>query len=196
MSTLVQNPAPIFDKIGVVNGELENVSLGDYKGKYVVLAFVPMAFTFVCPTEIIAFSEAAKKFRDAGAEVIFVSTDSEYAQLSWANTPRKEGGLGVIDIPIVSDKNMSISRDYGVLIESEGVALRGLFIIDSNGVIRHITVNDMPVGRNVEEALRLVKAFQWVDKNDTVLPCDWTPGSASIKADVKGSKEYFREANK
>lgn len=110
--------------------------------------------------------------------------------------PKKGRWFGPINIPLLADTNHSLSRDYGVLIEEEGVALRGLFIIDPKGVIRHITINDLPVGRNVDEALRLVEAFQWTDKNGTVLPCNWTPGAATIKPTVEDSKEYFEAANK
>lgn len=195
MVAQVQKPAPTFKKTAVVDGVFEEVSLEQYKGKYVVLAFVPMAFTFVCPTEIVAFSDAVKKFRDIGAEVLFASTDSEYTLLAWTNVARSEGGLGPVDIPLLADTNHSLSRDYGVLIEEEGVALRGLFVIDGNGVVRHITINDLAVGRNVEEALRIVEGFQWVDKNGTVLPCNWTPGSATINPTVDASKEYFQDAN-
>ena len=196
MVAQVQKPAPAFTKTAVIDGVFDEVSLEKYKGQYVVLAFIPLAFTFVCPTEIIAFSEAAKKFKDIGAQVLFASTDSEYSLLAWTNVARKDGGLGPVDIPLVADTNHSLAKDYGVLIEEAGVALRGLFLIDPKGVVRHITINDLPVGRNVEEALRLVEAFQWTDKNGTVLPCNWTPGAATIKPDVEGSKEYFSSANK
>ena len=196
MVALVQKPAPYFKKTAVVDGVFEEVSLDQYKGKYVVLAFVPMAFTFVCPTEIVAFSDAYKRFKDLGVEVLFASTDSEYSLLAWTNVEKKDGGLGHVNIPLVSDNNHSLSRDYGVLLEDEGVALRGLFVIDPKGTVRHITINDLPVGRNVEEALRVVEGFQWTDKNGTVLPCNWTPGSATIKPGVKESKEYFSEAHK
>ncbi|EDZ70249.1 YML028Wp-like protein, partial [Saccharomyces cerevisiae AWRI1631] len=126
MVAQVQKQAPTFKKTAVVDGVFDEVSLDKYKGKYVVLAFIPLAFTFVCPTEIIAFSEAAKKFEEQGAQVLFASTDSEYSLLAWTNIPRKEGGLGPINIPLLADTNHSLSRDYGVLIEEEGVALRGL----------------------------------------------------------------------
>ncbi|CCK68787.1 thioredoxin peroxidase TSA1 KNAG_0B03450 [Huiozyma naganishii CBS 8797] len=196
MVAQVQKPAPAFKKTAVIDGVFEEVTLDQYKGKYVVLAFVPMAFTFVCPTEIVAFSDAVKRFRDIGAEILFASTDSEYTLLAWTNVTRADGGLGSVDIPLLADTNHSLSRDYGVLLEEEGVALRGLFVIDANGIVRHITINDLPVGRNVEEALRVVEGFQWTDKNGTVLPCNWTPGAATIKPTVSDSKEYFKEANK
>ncbi|CCE62901.1 hypothetical protein TPHA_0D02640 [Tetrapisispora phaffii CBS 4417] len=196
MVAQVQKEAPAFKKTAVVDGVFDEVSLEQYRGKYVVLGFIPLAFTFVCPTEIVAFSDAVKRFRDLGAEVLFASTDSEYSLLAWTNIARKDGGLGPVDIPLLADTNHSLSRDYGVLIEEEGIALRGLFVIDPKGIIRHITINDLPVGRNVEEALRIVEGFQWTDKHGTVLPCNWTPGSATIKPTVDESKEYFNEANK
>lgn len=192
MVAQVQKPAPTFKKTAVIDGMFEEVSLDKYKGKYVVLAFVPLAFTFVCPTEIVAFSEAAKRFEALDAQVLFASTDSEYSLLAWTNVARKDGGLGPVDIPLLADTNHKLSRDYGVLIEDEGIALRGLFIIDPKGIVRHITINDLPVGRNVEESLRLVEGFQWTDKNGTVLPCNWTPGAATIKPTVEDSKEYFK----
>ncbi|EDO17676.1 hypothetical protein Kpol_1004p51 [Vanderwaltozyma polyspora DSM 70294] len=196
MVAQVQKPAPTFKKTAVVDGVFEEVSLEQYKGKYVVLAFIPLAFTFVCPTEIVAFSDAVKRFEALNTQVLFASTDSEYSLLAWTNVARKDGGLGPVDIPLLADTNHTLSRDYGVLIEEEGIALRGLFLIDPKGNVRHITINDLPVGRNVEEALRLVEGFQWTDKNGTVLPCNWTPGSATIKPTVEASKEYFNEANK
>ncbi|KAL3230760.1 Peroxiredoxin TSA1 [Nakaseomyces bracarensis] len=196
MVAQVQKQAPTFKKTAVIDGMFDEVSLEQYKGKYVVLAFVPLAFTFVCPTEIVAFSEAAKRFADLDAQVLFASTDSEYSLLAWTNVARADGGLGPVDIPLLADTNHSLSRDYGVLIEEEGIALRGLFVIDPKGIVRQITINDLPVGRNVEEALRLVEGFQWTDKHGTVLPCNWTPGSATIKPTVDESKEYFKNAAK
>ena len=195
MVAQVQKPAPTFKKTAVVDGIFEEVSLEQYKGKYVVLAFVPMAFSFVCPTEICAFNDAAKRFQDIGAEILFASTDSEYSLLAWTNMARNDGGLGPVTVPLISDKNLQLSKEYGVLVEEEGVALRGLFVIDPKGIVRHITINDQQVGRNVEEALRVVEGFKWTDENGTVLPCNWTPGSATIIPDVKKSKEYFEEEN-
>ncbi len=198
MVAQVQKPAPAFKKTAVVDGLFEEVSLEKYtsQGKWVVLAFIPLAFTFVCPTEIIAYSEAAKKFQEKGAQVLFASTDSEYSLLAWTNVARKDGGLGPVDIPLVADTNHSLSKDYGVLIEEEGVALRGIFIIDPKGNVRQSTINDLPVGRNVEETYRLLEAFQWTEEHGEVLPCNWTPGAATIKPEVDASKEYFSAANK
>jgi len=198
MVAQVQKPAPSFKKTAVVDGLFEEVSLEKYtsQGKWVVLAFIPLAFTFVCPTEIIAYSEAAKKFAEKGAQVLFASTDSEYSLLAWTNVARKDGGLGPVDIPLVADTNHTLSRDYGVLVEDAGVALRGIFIIDPKGTVRQSTINDLPVGRNVEETYRLLEAFQWTEEHGEVLPCNWTPGSATIKPEVDASKEYFSTANK
>jgi peroxiredoxin (alkyl hydroperoxide reductase subunit C) len=150
-----------------------------------------MAWTFVCPTEIIAFSERIADFTARNASVVFASTDSEYSLLAWTSASRKDGGLGKIDIPLIADKNHSISKDYGVLIEEEGIALRGLFLIDPNGVVRQITINDLPVGRSVDETLRLIDAFQFTDKYGEVCPANWNPGDDTIKATPEGNKAYL-----
>ncbi|RVE61529.1 hypothetical protein OJAV_G00171620 [Oryzias javanicus] len=169
----------------------KDLKLSDYRGKYVVFFFYPLDFTFVCPTEIIAFSDAADDFRKIGCEVIAASVDSHFSHFAWTNTPRKQGGLGTMKIPLVSDTRRTISTDYGVLKEDEGIAYRGLFIIDDKGVLRQITINDLPVGRSVEETLRLVQAFQFTDKHGEVCPAGWKPGSDTIKPDVQKSKDFF-----
>jgi alkyl hydroperoxide reductase subunit AhpC len=148
----------------------------------------------VCPTEIIQFSERAKEFRALGAEVIAASVDSEYSHLAWTNLPRESGGLGQIDIPIIADITKSISASYGVLVPKDGVALRGLFIIDPDQKVRQSTVNDMPIGRSVDETLRLLKALQFHAKHGEVCPADWQEGSETMKADPKGSLSYFKKA--
>ncbi|RXM36152.1 Thioredoxin-dependent peroxide reductase, mitochondrial [Acipenser ruthenus] len=271
----VTQHAPYFKGTAVTNGEFKEISLEDYKGKYLVLFFYPLDFTFVCPTEIIAFSDKASEFhnvncevvgvsvdshfshlawintprksgglghmnipllsdlnkqvsRDYGVllegpgialstfvcpteiiafsdkasefhnvncEVVGVSVDSHFSHLAWINTPRKSGGLGHMNIPLLSDLNKQVSRDYGVLLEGPGIALRGLFIIDPNGVVKHISVNDLPVGRCVQETLRLVKAFQFVETHGEVCPANWTPDSPTIKPSPEGSKEYFEKVN-
>ncbi|MFG0254032.1 MAG: peroxiredoxin, partial [Rhodopirellula sp. JB053] len=165
-------------------------SLSDYKGKYVLLFFWPLDFTFVCPTEIIAFSDRAKEFVALGVNIVGVSVDSHFSHLAWTNTPRSEGGIGKTDYPLVSDLNKQISRDYDVLLDG-GVALRGLFLIDKEGVVRHQVVNDLPLGRSVDEALRMVQALQYFEANGEVCPANWKEGSRTIKADVDGSKEFF-----
>ncbi|ESL05855.1 mitochondrial tryparedoxin peroxidase [Trypanosoma rangeli SC58] len=152
-----------------------------------------MDFTFVCPTEITAFSDAQPEFDKMNTQVVAVSCDSQYSHLAWIETPRKRGGLGEMKIPVLSDLTKEIARDYGVLIEEQGVSLRGLFIIDDKGILRHITVNDLPVGRSVEEVIRVVQAFQYADKNGDVIPCNWKPGQPTMKPEK--ASEYFEKNN-
>lgn len=188
-------PAPAFKGTAVVNGEFKQVSLSDYKGKYLVLFFYPLDFTFVCPTEIISFSDRADEFRKIGCEVVACSTDSHFSHLAWINTPRKQGGLGEMKIPLLADKTAEISRAYGVLKEDAGLSFRGLFIIDRKGNLRQITINDLPVGRSVDETLRLVQAFQFTDEHGEVCPAGWKPGAATMKPNPKESKAYFEKNN-
>ena len=155
-----------------------------------MLFFYPLDFTFVCPTEIIAFSDRVKEFSDLGVEVIGVSVDSHYSHLAWRNTPRTQGGIGPVGYPLVADLNKQIARDYDVLL-NDAVALRGLFLIDKNGVVRHQVVNDLPLGRSVDEALRTVQALQFFEANGEVCPADWKEGKRTIKPSVAGSKEFF-----
>jgi alkyl hydroperoxide reductase subunit AhpC len=188
----VGQKAPDF-KTGAVleTGEFKDVSLSDYKGKYVVLFFYPLDFTFVCPTEIIAFSQAAGEFQKRGVQLLGASIDSKFSHLAWRKTPKKDGGLGDIKYPLLADVTKDVSRKYGVLIEDAGIALRGLFLIDREGVLQHMVVNNLPLGRSVEEAIRMVDALQFFEKNGEVCPANWKPGSDSIKPDVEKSKEYF-----
>lgn len=189
----VREPAPQFAGKAVVDGAIKEINSNDYRGKYVVLFFYPMDFTFVCPTEIIAFSDRHAEFEKLNTQVVAVSCDSVYSHLAWVNTPRKKGGLGEMHIPVLADKSMEIARDYGVLIEDAGIALRGLFIIDKDGVLRHSTINDLPVGRNVDEALRVVEAFQCADANGNVIPCGWTSGKPTM--DTAKAGEFFEQNN-
>lgn len=190
----VAKPAPDFKGTAVINGAFKEIKLADYKGKYVVLFFYPLDFTFVCPTEIIAFSEAASQFKALNTELVAASTDSHFSHLAWINTPRKKGGLGSLNIPLLSDYTKNIAKEYGILLDS-GIALRGLFLIDPQGVLRQITVNDLPVGRSVDEVLRLVKAFQFVEKHGEVCPANWKPDSPTIKPDPEKAMEYFEKNN-
>jgi len=158
--------------------------------------FYPFDFTFVCPTEIVAFSEAMPQFHEIGAEVAAVSTDSHHTHLAWIKTPRELGGLGHLNLPLVADVSKRISSMYGVLVEDEedelyGAALRGLFIVDPQQVVRSVQINDEAVGRSVDETLRLVKAFQYADKHGEGCPADWKPGAASVVPDPIKSKEFF-----
>lgn len=190
----IGKPAPSFKTTALVDGKFKDVSLEDYKGKYVVLFFYPADFTFVCPTEIIAYSDEIAKFRAINVEVLGASTDSHFVHHAWSNVSRKDGGIGKIDYPLLGDKNGKIATDYGVLTPS-GLPLRGLFIIDDKGILRQITINDFPVGRSVDETLRLLQAFKFVDEHGEVCPANWKPGSLTIKPDTEKSKEYFAKAN-
>jgi len=191
----VTQPAPAFSGQAVVEGDFKQLTLADFEGKYLVLLFYPLDFTFVCPTELIAYSERIEEFRGLGCEVVGVSTDSQFSHLAWNNMPRKEGGLGGLKYPLLSDFSKAISRDYGVLLEAQGVALRGLFLINPEGVVCHQSVNDLPVGRSVDETLRLLKAFQFVAEHGEVCPANWTPDSPTIKPNPTDSLEYFNKVN-
>lgn len=200
-STPVPPPLPPFwawrfaqGEAVLADGTIGNISINDYKGKWLVLFSYPLDFTFVCPTEIIDYSNHYEEFKKIDCEVVAFSVDSIFTHLAWVNTPRKAGGVGSLNIPLLSDDTHQISRDYGVL-QAQGANLRGLWIIDPNGVIRHITLNDPPVGRNPKETLRLVQAFQFVEKHGEVCPSGWTPGAESMKADPQGSKAYFEKVN-
>lgn len=191
MAVLVTKQAPDFTAEAVLkDGSFAKLSLSQFKGKYVLLFFYPLDFTFVCPTEIIAFSERAKEFNDLGVEVIGVSVDSHFSHLAWRNIPRDQGGIGPIQYSLVADLDKQISRNYDVLV-GDAVALRGLFLIDKDGVVRHQVVNDLPLGRSVDEALRMVKALQFFEKNGEVCPADWKEGKRTIKPGVNESKEFF-----
>jgi alkyl hydroperoxide reductase subunit AhpC len=191
MSVLVQQEAPKFCAQAVMpDGSFKEISLADYRGKYVVLFFYPLDFTFVCPTEIIAFSQAAKAFEALGVQLLGCSVDSHYTHLAWRNVPRSHGGLGDIAYPLVADLDKKIAAAYDVLLPA-GIALRGLFLIDKAGVVRHQVVNDLPLGRSVDEAIRIVKALQFFEKNGEVCPANWKEGAATIKPDPKGSQQFF-----
>ncbi len=191
MAVLVTKPAPDFKAQAVLkDGSFSELTLKQFKGKYVLLFFYPLDFTFVCPTEIIAFSDRVSEFNALGVEVIGVSVDSHYSHLAWRNLPRTEGGIGQIQYSLVADLNKQIARDYDVLL-NDAVALRGLFLIDKEGIVKHQVVNDLPLGRSVDEALRMVKALQYFETNGEVCPADWQEGKRSIKPTVKDSKGFF-----
>ncbi|MBD3401840.1 redoxin domain-containing protein [candidate division GN15 bacterium] len=191
MSVLVTKPAPDFTAQAVMpDNSFQEVTLSDYKGKYVVLFFYPLDFTFVCPSEIIAFDKRLDEFRDKNCEVIGASVDSHYTHWAWKNTPRKEGGIGNVQYPLVADLTKNISRDYGVLINDE-VALRGLFLLDRDGIVRHAVVNDLPLGRSVDEALRVLNALQYTEEHGEVCPADWHEGEEAMKPDAEGVATYL-----
>jgi alkyl hydroperoxide reductase subunit AhpC len=192
MSVQVGQTAPDFTATAVVNGQFETITLSQYRGKYVVLFFWPLDFTFVCPTEIVAFSDAVPQFAERNTQVLGASIDSEFTHLAWTRQPRTEGGLGKIEFPMIADLTKEISSTYGVL-NPGGVALRGLFLIDRNGAVRHMLINDLPLGRSVDEALRMVDALAHFEKHGEVCPANWRPGQKSMKADPTGAKSYFAE---
>lgn len=189
----VTQPAPDFKGTAVVDGEFKELSLIDFAGKYLVLFFYPLDFSFLCPTELTTLEDKIDEFQAINASVVAVSTDSRFSHLASVNTSRKNYGLGNVRFPLLSDFCKEMSKDYGVLIEQAGVALRGTFIIDTNGIVRHLSVNDFSVGRSVDETLRLVQAFQFADKHGELCPSTWTPGAKSIKPSVEGSSEYFKD---
>ena len=190
MAAFVTQAAPDFKAKALVNGQfVDDFTLGQFKGKKVVLFFYPLDFTFVCPTEILAFSDAIKEFEARNTQVIGVSVDSHFSHAAWANTERKEGGIKGITYPLVSDFNKTIATDYNVLLPG-GMALRGLFIINEAGVLKHITVNDLSLGRNVEEVLRVLDAVDFSEKHGEVCPANWKKGEKAMKPTQDGLKAY------
>lgn len=191
MSNLVTRQAPDFTAEAVLpNNDFGQVSLSKLRGKYVVLFFYPLDFTFVCPSEIIAFDKKIEEFRKRNCEVIGVSVDSKFSHYAWKQTPRQKGGIGNVQFPIVADITKSIARDYGVLL-NEAVALRGLFLIDKEGVVRHAVVNDLPLGRSVDETLRMVDALQFTESHGEVCPANWRPGEEGMTASAEGVASYL-----
>ena len=191
-----RDTVPNLKGVSVFKEEFKNISLNDYKGQYLVLIFYPFDFTYVCPTELTAFSDQIDQFEKLETNVLGISTDSHFTHLAWMKTPRKEGGVGELRYPLVSDFSKKISREFGFLVEDDddelnGAALRGLAIIDHKGVIRHVQINDAPVGRSVDEVLRLIQAFKHTDLNGVVCPANWTPGKNTIKPSQKDKLEYF-----
>lgn len=189
--------APNFKGSAVFGDKFIDVSLDQYKGQYLVLLFYPFDFTYVCPTELIAFSDANPEFEKINAKILGVSVDSKFTHLAWLKLARNQGGLGKINYPLFADVSKDLSRDYGVLIEDPedglyGASLRGLFIIDGTGKIRHVQVNDEQVGRSVDETLRLIKAFQYAEEHGEVCPANWQPGSATIIPDQEKMKIFFK----
>ncbi|MFM7470439.1 MAG: peroxiredoxin [Nodosilinea sp.] len=184
--------APDFLATAVIDQSFKTIKLSQYRGKYVVLFFYPLDFTFVCPTEITAFSDRYHEFADLNAEVLAISVDSEFSHLAWIQTERNQGGLGDLNYPLVSDLKKEISAAYNVLDPDAGIALRGLFIIDRDGVVQHATINNLSFGRNVDETLRVLQAVQYVQANpEEVCPVDWQPGNKTMIPDPVKAKEFF-----
>ncbi|WP_185863497.1 peroxiredoxin [Blattabacterium cuenoti] len=211
MNTLISKKAPNFTASAVLNGKeiVQNFTLEQFKGrKYVLLFFYPKDFTFVCPTEIYAFQEKIKDFEMRNVQIIAISTDTEQSHWAWLNMPKEKGGIHGVTYPIVSDINKTISHNYGVLsgdwiCNNEGlkatgelVAYRGLFLIDKEGIIRHLLINDFPLGRNVHEAIRMIDALQHNEKSGEVCPANWKKGKTAIKASHSGIEDFFSSQNR
>lgn len=193
MSVLVGKLAPNFKAKIVVKGRVEEFALSSLHGQYVLLFFYPLDFTFVCPTELHAFQEKLGEFEKRGTRVLGCSIDSHFTHAAWLNTPRQKGGIHGVEYPLISDINKDIARAYGVLKEDEGIAYRGLFLIDKKGVVRHQVVNDLPLGRSVDEALRLVDALAFHENHGEVCPANWQVGQKALKATTEGLVEYFKQ---
>lgn len=191
-SLLIGKRAPHFKARAVIKGKIMDAfSLSDLEGKYVLFFFYPLDFTFVCPTELHAFQEKLEEFHHRGAQVVGCSVDSWYTHAAWVKQPKAEGGIQGVEYPIISDLNKDIARNYHVLKEDEGLAYRGQFLIDKKGIIRHQLVNDLPIGRSVDEALRLLDALIFHEKNGEVCPANWTTGAKSMKPTQEGLIQYF-----
>ena len=189
---LIGQKAPTFNKQAVANGKIiNNFSLDLFEGKYVLFFFYPLDFTFVCPTELHAFQDQLKAFEERNAQVVGCSVDIAFSHLPFFNTPKNKGGIEGVTFPLVADVNKSIARDYRVLNEEEGIAYRGLFLIDTKGIIRHLLINDLPLGRSVDEALRIIDALIFHEANGEVCPANWKSGEKSMKPDQEGLHSYY-----
>ncbi len=190
MFTLVTQKAPDFKATAVMpDNTFKEITLGEYRGKYVILFFYPLDFTFVCPSEIVAFDRQLAEFKKRNVEIIGVSVDSQYTHFAWKNTPLNRGGIGNIQFPLVADLTKKIAEEYGILYN--GVALRGLFLIDREGIVRHAVINDLPLGRSTDEALRMVDALEFFEKNGEVCPANWHRGDQGMKPNANGVAEYL-----
>ncbi|MGL5955779.1 MAG: peroxiredoxin [Brevinema sp.] len=189
--SLVNKPAPDFTAQAVEKGVIKDIRLSDYKGQAILFFFYPLDFTFVCPTELHAFSDSIAEFEKRGVKVLACSVDSVMSHSAWLKTPRAKGGIEDVVYPIVADLTKSISRDYGVLIEEEGVALRGTFLIDKDFIVRMEQVYDKPLGRSVEETLRVIDAWNFFEKNGEVCPANWKPGDETMAESAAGIESFF-----
>ncbi len=191
MDCLVTKPAPDFTAQAVMpDSTFQELRLSDFRGKYVLMFFYPLDFTFVCPSEIIAFDKKLASFTERNCAVVGVSVDSHYSHWAWRNTPRDKGGIGNVQFPIVADITKNIARSYGVL-HDDAVALRGLFLIDRQGIVRHALINDLPLGRSVDEALRMLEALQHFEQNGEVCPANWQRGAEGMKPTADGVAKYL-----
>ena len=196
LCTLVTKPAPDFTAEAVMpDNSFAPLTLSSYQGKYVYLLFYPLDFTFVCPSEILAFNKKLDEFKKRNCEVITVSIDSRFTHLAWKNTKVEDGGIGQVQFPMVEDLTKQISRDYGILL-GDKVALRGLFLIDPKGTVRHCVINDLPLGRSVDEALRMLDALQFTDTHGEVCPANWQQGDEAMKPTAEGVASYLAKHGK
>lgn len=194
MAVLVGKQAPDFTATAVYgNNEIKDLKLSSYRGRYVVMFFYPLDFTFVCPSELIAFDNRLEEFRKRDVEVIGVSIDSQFTHLAWKNTPVEKGGIGQVRYPLVADVKHEICRAYDVEFDAEGVAFRGSFLIDKEGKVRHQVVNDLPLGRNVDEMIRMVDALQFTEQHGEVCPAGWQKGKQGMNASPEGVARYLAE---
>jgi peroxiredoxin (alkyl hydroperoxide reductase subunit C) len=195
MAVLVGKPAPDFTANAVLgDNTITSLKFSEAtQGKYTVLFFYPLDFTFVCPSELIAFDHRLDEFKKRGVEVIGVSIDSQFTHLAWKNTPVNQGGIGQVQYTLVADVKHEICRAYDVEFGAAGVAFRGSFLIDKNGTVRHQVVNDLPLGRNVDEMLRMVDALQFTEEHGEVCPAGWNKGKPGMKASTSGVAEYLAE---
>ena len=192
MTAFVSQLAPDFKADAYVDGGFKEITLSQFKGKKVVLFFYPLDFTFVCPTEILAFADTLDEFKKRDTVVLGASVDSKFTHHAWANTPREDGGIKGVNFPLISDLNKQIARDYGVLLESDGVALRGLFIINRDGILKHSTINHLDLGRNIDEVLRMLDAVDYTEEHGEVCPANWKKGAKAFKPSEEGLKEFVR----
>jgi len=193
MTAFVSQLAPDFKAEAYVDGGFREISLSQFKGKKIVLFFYPLDFTFVCPTEILAFADALEEFKKRDTAVLGVSVDSKFTHHAWANTAREDGGIKGVNYPLISDLNKQIARDYGVLLEDSGIALRGLFIINKDGILKHSTINHLDLGRSIDEVLRLLDAVDYTEAHGEVCPANWKKGEKAMKPTAAGLKEFVRK---
>jgi peroxiredoxin (alkyl hydroperoxide reductase subunit C) len=193
MAVLVGKPAPDFDVKAVINGGeiVDSYTLSELRGKNVILFFYPLDFTYVCPTELHAFQDKLEEFESRNVQVIACSVDSWFSHSAWLNTPKIQGGIQGVTYPILSDFNKTIALDYDVLVDGMGASYRGLFLIDKEGIVRHQVVNDLPLGRSIDEVLRMVDALLFTEKHGEVCPANWTEGEKGMTPDQDGLKKYF-----
>ncbi|MCB1114219.1 MAG: peroxiredoxin [Chlamydiia bacterium] len=192
MGVLVGKAAPGFNTKAVVNKSIVNdFCLEQFQGSNLILFFYPLDFTFVCPTELHAFQDNIQEFKKRNTQIVGCSVDSVFSHLAWLQTPKKKGGIEGVEYPIMSDINKTIARDYDVLSPAEGIAYRGLFLIDRHGIVRHQVVNDLPIGRSIEDTLRVIDALNHFEKHGEVCPANWAVGKKSLSPTQEGLEAYF-----